>query len=104
MYDISERLDTYLKRFKYDDDDSTAIMDGVLLPTCPSLNNTNEDSKHDFIQYCVGENLCHKCNKICCLHCTYDIKSTPFICIQCKNLSLSTSPLPTEAVMRNKLA
>ena len=69
--DLPGRLNTYLKEFKYDDDDSTTIADGVSILTCSGLNNNNEGSEHNFIPCCEGEFLCHKCMKICCPYCTY---------------------------------
>ena len=42
---IPERLDTYLKEFKFDK--STTIVDGVSILTCPELNNNKENSEHN---------------------------------------------------------
>ena len=102
--DKPERLDAYLKEFKCYE--TTTITDGVSILTCPGLNNNNH-SEHNFIPFCEGEYLCNKCNKIYCQYCTYDTNTDggSFICIQCKHVSLSinTSSLPTEAVMRKEL-
>ena len=99
-YYVPTKLDTYVKEFKFNE--TTTIEDGVAFKKCPGLNNNN-DSVHNFIPSSEGEFLCYKCNNICCPYCIYDVKSNPIICIQCKSISLSTSLLPTEAVMRQQL-